>query len=77
MISTCVVDNWRDGEIRKLLTIMGERVMQSHFTKTEKDGAIYKEAAEELSLRGFCRDKKHVVSKTKKICRCLCLFLPL
>ena len=29
--------NWRDGEIRKLLTIMGEKVMQSHLKKT-KDG---------------------------------------
>ena len=31
---------WRDGEIRKLLTIMGEKVMQSHLTKMLKDGAI-------------------------------------
>ncbi|CAL8389930.1 unnamed protein product [Boreogadus saida] len=29
--------NWRDGEICKLLTIMGEKVMQSHLKKT-KDG---------------------------------------
>ena len=32
--------------------------MQSHETKTGKDGAIYKKDAEELSSRGFCRDKK-------------------
>ena len=30
--------NWRDGEIRELLTIMGEKVMQSHLTKRLKDG---------------------------------------
>jgi hypothetical protein len=29
--------NWRDGEIRKMLTIMGEKVMQSHLKMT-KDG---------------------------------------
>jgi hypothetical protein len=50
--------NWRDFEIRELLTIMGEKVMQSHLTKTGKDGAIYEKAAEELSLQGFHRDKK-------------------
>ena len=33
--------NWREGEIRELLTIMGEKVMRSHLTKTLKDGAIY------------------------------------
>ena len=33
--------NWRDGEIRELLTNMGEKGMQSHLTKTLKDGAIY------------------------------------
>ena len=43
--------NWRDGEIRELLTIMGEKVMQSHLTKTLKDGAIYEKDAEERSLR--------------------------
>ena len=32
-----------------------------------KDGAIYKKDTEELSLRGFCRDKKQVVSKIKNI----------
>ena len=26
--------NWRDGEIRELLTNMGEKVTQSHLTKT-------------------------------------------
>ena len=53
--------NWRDGEIRQLLTTMGEKVMQSHLTKTGRDGAIYDKV--ELSLRGFRQDKKHVVSK--------------
>ena len=33
--------NWKAGEIHKLRTIMGEKVMQSHLTKTGKDGAIY------------------------------------
>ena len=41
--------SWRDGRIRELLTIMGEKVMQSHLTKTLKDGAIYERDAEELS----------------------------
>ena len=41
--------------------------MQSHLTKMGKDGAIYDEDAEELSLRGFRRDKKQVVSKIKNI----------
>jgi hypothetical protein len=27
--------NWREGEIRKLLTIMGEKVRQSHLKKTK------------------------------------------
>ena len=34
--------------------------MQSHLTKTLKDDAIYEKVAEELSLRGFHQDKKHV-----------------
>ena len=37
--------SWRDGEIHELLTIMGEKVMQSHFMKTGKNGAIYEKAA--------------------------------
>ena len=41
--------NWRDGETRELLTIIGEKVMKSHLTKTLKDGAIYNKAAEEHS----------------------------
>ena len=32
--------NWRDVEIRKLRTIMGEKVMQAHLIKTLKDGGI-------------------------------------
>ena len=32
-----------------------------------KNGAIYEKDAEELSLRGFCRDKKQVASKMKNI----------
>ena len=39
--------------------------MQSHLTKTEKDGAFYEKVPEELSLQGFCWDKKQVVSKIK------------
>ena len=42
--------NWRDGETRKLLTIIGEKVMKSHLTKTLKDGAIYEKDAEERSF---------------------------
>jgi hypothetical protein len=42
--------NWSAGEIRKLLTIMVEQVMQSHLTKTGKDSAIYEKPPEELSL---------------------------
>ena len=38
--------NWRDSEIRELLTIMGKKVTQSHLTKTLKDGAIYEKDAE-------------------------------
>ena len=38
--------NWRDTDICKLLTIMGEKVMQSHLTKTGKYGAIYEKDAE-------------------------------
>ena len=53
--------NWRDGKIRQLLIIMGEKVMQWPLTKTGKDGAIYEKVQEELSLRGFCRDKKRGV----------------
>ena len=64
--------NWRDGEIRKLLTIMGEKVMQSHLTKMGKDGDIYAKDAEELSLRGFCRDKKQGVSNI--ICWHFCTY---
>jgi hypothetical protein len=54
--------NWSDGENREMLTITGEKVMQLHLTQTGKDGAIYEKVPEELSLGGFCRDKKHVVS---------------
>ena len=61
--------NWRDGEICKLLIIMGEKVMQSHLTKTVKDGVIYEKKAAELSLRRFRWDKKQVVSKIKNIRR--------
>ena len=57
-----ISSNWRDGEIRKLLTLMGEKVMQSHLTKTGKDGAIYEQVPEKLSLGSFCWDKKQVVS---------------
>ena len=42
--------NWRDGETRELLTIIGEKVMKSHLTKTLKDGAIYEKDAEERSF---------------------------
>ena len=56
--------NWRDSEICKLL-IMWEKVRQSHLTKMGNAGAIYKKDAEELSLRGFCGDKKQEVSKIK------------
>ena len=42
--------NWRDCEFRELLTIMEEKVMQSHLTKTLKDGAIYEKDAEERSF---------------------------
>ena len=61
--------NWRDGEIREMLTIMGENVLQSHLTKMVKDGTIYEKLAKELSLRGFRQDKKHMISKIKNIRR--------
>jgi hypothetical protein len=32
-----------------------------------KDGAIYENVPKELSLQGFCRDKKQVVSKIKNM----------
>ena len=57
-----ISSNWRDSEIHELLTLMGEKEMQSALTKTGKDGAIYVKAAGELSLRGFCLDKKQVGS---------------
>ena len=38
--------SWRDGRIRELLTIMGEKVMQSHLTKTLEDGEIYEKDSE-------------------------------
>ena len=41
--------------------------MQSYLTKTLKDGAIYGKASEDLSLRGFRLDKKHVVGKIKNM----------
>ena len=41
---------------------MCEQVMQSHLTKTLKDGAICEKVAEELSLQGFHRDKKQVLA---------------
>ena len=56
--------NWREGEIRELLTIMGEKVMQSHLRKTGKYGAIYEKVPEELSLR--CLVSK-VVSQIKNM----------
>ena len=60
-----LVEVWQ--KICKLLTLMGERLMQSHLTKTGIDGSIYEKVADELSLRSFCRDKKQVVSKIKMI----------
>ena len=47
--------NWGDGEIREMLTIMGEKVMQLHLTKTLQVGVIYEKEAEEISVRSFCR----------------------
>ena len=62
-----ISSNWRDGKIRKLWTIMGEKVMQSYLTNTLKAGVIYEKDAEDLSLRGFCHDKQHVASKIKNM----------
>ena len=60
----------RDGEIRKMLTIIGKKVMQSHLTKTLKDGAIYEK--EEL-WRNFpyVVGIKNMVSKIKNMLVCL------
>ena len=58
--------NWREGAICELLTIMGEKVMQSNLTQTGKDGAIYEKVPEELSLRGFCQDKKQSGQQNKE-----------
>ena len=41
-VATLSSSYWRDGEICELLTIMEDKEMQSHLTKTGKDGAIYK-----------------------------------
>ena len=41
-----------------MLTIMLEKVMQSHLTQKGKDGAIYEKVPEEPSLGGFCRGEK-------------------
>jgi hypothetical protein len=46
--ATC--SNWRDWEIRELLTIMGDKSMQLHLKKTFKDGAIDENLAEIFSL---------------------------
>jgi hypothetical protein len=59
--------NWRDGENRELPTIMGEKVMQLHLTKTWKDGAVYEKDAEERSLRGFVGIKNKWSAK-ERIC---------
>ena len=59
--------NRRDCEICEMLTITGDKVMQSHLTKTLKDVVIYEKDSEGLSLRGFGQDKKHVVSKIKNM----------
>ena len=45
--------NWRDGEIRELLTIMGEKDMQLHLMKTVKHYVFHEKVAEGLSLRGI------------------------
>ena len=54
--------NWRDTDIRKLLTIMGEKVMQLHLMKTGKAGTIYEKVAEELFLRCLVSKIKHMLS---------------
>ena len=51
--------NWRDGEIWEMLTLMGDKGMQSHLTPTGKDVAKYEKVPEELSLGGFCRDQNN------------------
>ena len=51
--------NWREGEIRELLTIMGEKVMQSHFSKDVERWCIYEKDAEERSLRAKPRPNRH------------------
>ena len=50
-----------------LFVIMGEKGCSRHLGKTGKDGGIYGKDAEGPSLRGFCLDKKQVVSKTKNM----------
>ena len=62
----------RDIVIRELLTIMGEKVMQSHLANTGKDGAIYENVPEELSLRGFVGIKKHKWSAKYSCFFCIC-----
>ena len=59
--------DWRDGETHELLTVMGEKAMRSHDALNEDAGAIYEKDAEKLSSRGFCRDKKQVVSEIKNM----------
>ena len=57
--------NRRDGEIRDLLTIMGEKMMQSHLTKTMKVVRSPK-VAEKLTLRGFHQQQLKCVRQNKE-----------
>ena len=56
---------WRPAS--EMVTLTGEKAMQSHLTKTLKDGAVYEKVAEEHCVRGFCRDIKQVFSKLKNM----------
>ena len=48
--------DWRDGELRQLLTIMGEKEMQSHYRRPGKM-VVYEKDAEEPALPAWLQNK--------------------
>ena len=59
--------NWGDGEIRELLTIMGEKAMQLHQTASGKDLGESSRGTFRTPPEAFVWIKKHVVSKIKSM----------
>ena len=52
------MSNWTAAEIREMLSITAKRIVKKQLTGTVKDGVLYQKVAEELSQRGFRREKK-------------------